>query len=352
MDLLRMLSNTPGVSGHEDAVQKIVWDELKPLCDKVWRDSIGNVFGLKKATKHTGDKAPVKVMFSAHSDEIGFMVKHIDANGFIKFTPLGGFDPRILMSLRVLIHGKKVVKGLIAPVVNSIEAGKKASTVSNDLQISDYYIDLGLPREEVIKYVSVGDIISFEQEFGFLNDKVVTGRNFDDRLGTYCMIEAMRRMGDTEVDIYAVSSVQEELGVRGAEIAAYTVNPDIGIAIDGSLSHDVPWAEDFQRTGVMGDGTGIYLVDNRTLGNPRLVKFLFDISSKYDIKCQKNIGGGTDASAMQRKRNGALCTTIGAPTRYMHSTVQLAHVDDLEATIKLLKYSGEHAHEIDLNFDF
>ncbi|MBT3605567.1 MAG: hypothetical protein HN521_21085 [Candidatus Latescibacteria bacterium] len=194
--------------------------------------------------------------------------------------------------------------------------------------------------------VQVGDIVTFASEFAQLNDKVYIGRNFDDRIGTYCMLDAMEHLGPTSVDVYAVSSVQEEMGVRGMPMAAYAIEPDIGLALDGSVT----WGAHIpkhEHICAMGEGTGIYIIDNLTIGDRRLVYFLFDLCEKNNITYQRNIGGGTDASAIQRTKSGALSTTVGAPVRYMHSTVQLCHEDDIEATVALLKVFLEHAHELD-----
>ncbi len=180
-----------------------------------------------------------------------------------------------------------------------------------------------------------------------LNDHVSIGRNFDDRIGTYCLLEAMRRVGPTRVDVYAVSTVQEEVGVRGIPAAAYEIEPDIGIALDGSLTQHA-YAPPHQWTCELGKGTGVYLIDNLTIGDRRLVAFLLQLAEEHGIAVQKNIGGGTDASVLQRTRGGSMATTIGAPVRYMHSTVQLCHDDDVEATISLLTTFLEHAHELPL----
>ena len=161
---------------------------------------------------------------------------------------------------------------------------------------------------------------------------------------TYTLLETMTRLGPTMVDVYAVSSVQEELGVRGMWTASYAIEPDVGIAIDGSPCRGA-YPEPYKTT-EMGKGAGIYLMDRLTVGDRRLVRFLLDLCEEHEIPHQRNIGGGTDASAIQRSRAGALATTVGAPVRYMHSTVQLCHDDDVEATIKLLVTFLEHAHEL------
>ena len=341
LDLLKRISEVPGICGFEDTAQDIVEKELKGCCDDVWRDRMGNVFGMKKAV--AGTENPPKVMFAGHVDEIGMIVSHIDKAGFIRFVPVGGLSSQYLISQRVIIHGSEPVAGVIPPKYQGLMSDEEKNKVQ---PLEALYIDTGLPPEEVAAKVNVGDPISIDQDFRFLNEKVVTGRNFDDRLGVYCMVRAMQEMGDTQADVYAVSTVQEEVGVRGAHVAAYTVNPDFGIAIDGSITWDVPNAAEHQKHCFMGEGTGIYMMDRLTIGHPKLVQFLISLCENHGIPFQRNVGGGTDASAIQRSRGGSIATTIGAPTRYMHSSVQLAHVDDLKATSDLLRVFAENVQEL------
>jgi len=344
MELLRILSDTPGVSGFEEQVQQIVAAELESVCDEVWTDRIGNVIGLKRARTAEG-ATPLKVMIAAHADEIGFMVKHIDKEGFVRFIPIGGFDPRTLIAQRVIIHGEHDVKGVITPKPNWILRSGDQSKV---LDIKDLVIDAGLSGEEMAHIVSIGDVISLAQPFEKLNDKVVAGRNFDDRVGIYTMLEAMKRVHDCQVDIYAVATVQEEVGLRGVPTAAYAIDPDIGIAIDGSLASDIPYAKEEDRHCTMGAGTGIYIMDKRTISDRKLVRFMVQLAEEHGIRYQMNLGGGTDASVIQRHRTGARVCTIGAPTRYMHSTAQLCSVEDIEHTIRLLVVFLENAHRGEL----
>jgi len=226
--LLERVCNTPGVPGYEDAAQDVVADVLTASCDEVTRDRMGNVIGLKKATQipDGAERAP-RVMLAAHVDEIGMMVKHINDKGFIRFQPVGGLNAKVLVSQRVLIHGREPVGGAIVPDTRGDQKDKVPS-------LEDMLIDTGLPREDLCDRVEVGDIITFAPEVELLNEKVYVGRNFDDRIGTYCLLEAMNRLGATSVDAYAVSTVQEEVGVRGARTSTYAIEPDVGIAIDGS----------------------------------------------------------------------------------------------------------------------
>ena len=341
MEFLKKLCEVPGVTGFESSAQDLVESELRTCCDEVWRDSMGSLFGLRKA--RAGVANPKKVMFAGHVDEIGLMVTHVGADGFVWFAPVGGIDVRVLMSQRVIIHGREQVRGVIAPKIAGLMTDEESKKLP---QMDTLCIDTGLPGGDLTSLVRIGDVISFDQDFRFLNPGVVTGRNFDDRLGVYSMVEAMRSLGETSVDVYAVSTVQEEVGVRGAHTAAFAVEPDYGIAIDGSISWDVPGAPEQLKHCRMGGGTGIYIMDRLTIGSPRLVEFLTALCDRERIPFQRNVGGGTDASAIQRAKRGALATTIGAPTRYMHSTVQLAHVDDIRATTDLLRAFAEHAHEL------
>jgi len=345
MELLRVLSNTPGVSGFEDPVQQVVKAELESVCDSVHVDKIGNVIGLKRGVRTEQSSMLLKVMLAAHMDEIGFMVKHIDRDGFVRFMPIGGFDPRTLVAQRVIIHGKRDVKGVIAPQPNWILNDKDRQKV---LDIKELIIDTGMDGETISNLVSIGDVISLAQSFDKLNDNVVIGRNFDDRVGVYAMLEAMKRIHECQVDVYAVATVQEEVGLRGVPTAAYAIEPDVGIALDGSLASDVPYAKEEEKHCIMGAGTGIYVMDNRTISDRKLVNFLLQLAQKEKIKTQINLGGGTDASIIQRHRTGARVCTIGAPTRYMHSTVQMCSVEDIENTIELLVAFLQNAHRGEL----
>lgn len=356
--LLQRICDAPGVSGFEDPIRSLLREELAGSCDEVGVDRMGNLIGLKRARLPSAVRRtsgipgnpdptgqPLRVMVSAHMDEIGFAVRHIDPDGFIKIMPIGGIDSRVILSERVIIHGRKDIPGFIAPQPNWIlsdDEKKKAPAVQ------DLIVDTGLPGREAAEFVELGDPISFAAGFEDLNEHSVLGRNFDDRIGVYTLVEAMRRLGDTAVDVYAVASVQEELGVRGAIPAAYAIDPDIGIAIDGSLASDLPYARPEDRHCALGEGAGIYLIDNRTISDPALVRFLFDLAKKKEIRVQRNLGGGTDASEIQRTRAGARALTIGAPTRYMHSTTQLCSKFDIEETVRLLVAFLESAHEGDL----
>lgn len=342
IELLQRLCDAPGVSGFEDDVQAIVVDELRPLTDELWRDRMGNVIAVKRATKRS--PTPRRLVYAAHADEIGMMVSHVDDQGFVRFRAIGGLDARTLPSQRVLVHGTVgeggPLKGVIAVQAGWLGVPEDRTRV---FPIGELYIDLGRSADDVRGRVRVGDVITFAATFERLNDDVVVGRAFDDRVGVYCLIEAMRRIEAPDVDVYAVCTVQEEVGVRGMPTAAHAIEADLAVAIDGALPSDTPYAQPHERQCALGSGTGIYLIDNRTIGSPRLVQGLIAACERRGIPYQRNLGGGTDASEIQRHGLGAWATTIGAPTRYMHSTVQLCHLADVEATIALLAAFAEDA---------
>lgn len=335
--LLKKVCNAPGVSGYEDEAQDVVTATLRGCCDAVRRDRLGNVIALRKAGgRSTKGKRPLRVLLGAHVDEIGLMVKHVNSNGFIHFIQMGGINPQVAESQRVIIHGRKRVRGVVVPK----PAGKDAKPAALD----DLLIDTGLSQKELLDLVDAGDIVTFDADVSLLNGTMWVGRNFDDRIGTYCLLEAIRQVKDTRVDVYAVSSVQEEVGLRGMRPAAFGIAPDIGLALDGSMARGA-YVSDHQNLCEPGKGTGIYLVDNLTIAHRGLLRFLYEVCRKHKIPYQKNIGGGTDASAIQQSRAGVVSTTVGAPVRYMHSTVQLCHADDMDATVALLVAFMQHAHE-------
>ena len=341
--LLRALCDAPGVSGGEDEVRELARAELEPHADEVRVDRLGNLIAVRRAARAAGEAPPLKVMVAAHMDEIGFMVKAIDERGFIRVQPVGGFDPRTLVSQRLVIHGRQQVGAVFAPIPNWIESDEERRRVT---PLEQLVVDTGLPADQVRARVEIGDYVTLAAEFATLNDRVVMARNFDDRLGVYVLVEMLRNLGDLAVDLYAVGTTQEEVGVRGAAVAAYAIDPDVGVALDGSVSSDVPYARDDLQYTRLGAGVGIYRFDRLTISDRPLYDLLSDTARSHGIPYQVTMWGGTDASAMQRSRSGALACTVGVPVRYMHSTVQLAHWDDIEGNVALMRRFLARAHEL------
>ena len=343
MKLLKELCEARGVPGCEDAIRKIVMRELKPLCSSVKTDMLGNVIGFKRGKGPARNRR--RVMISAHMDEIGFIVSHIDDNGFLRVDPVGGINPKTIAAQRVWVCGRKRLQGVIGSKPIHI---LKDEERKKPLTIEEIFIDLGMPAKQVKKSVEVGDPVVFEQTYAEIGDTVCC-KALDDRVGVYVMIEALKKAKKAQVDIYPVGSVQEEVGLRGAVTSAFAVDPHVGIALDVTLACDVPGAGKHQQITALGEGTAIKLKDSSSLSNPKLVKKLRAIAKKNKIKHQIEIlpRGGTDAGAMQRTRGGVAVCTISVPTRYVHSVVEMAHKDDIQASIDLLAAFLNAAHEGD-----
>ncbi len=327
--LLKSLCETPAVPGYEDQFREIVIRELTPHVDEISVDRIGNVIARKRGS----GKSPRRVMVAGHMDEIAHVVKHIDKDGFIYFHPLGGWDPRVMVAQRVKVWGRKMLPGVVgikAPHVTPPEDRGKM------VPLIDLFIDLGLPANDVKKHVRVGDTITMDRdlvEFGTM----VCGKTLDDRVGVYCMIEAVKRVKKHSDDIYAVATVQEEVGVRGARAAAFGIDPDIGVALDVTISSDVPGVQERDHLTKLGAGVGIKVLDGYSISHPKLVAFSRDLAERKKIPFQMEVltGGGTDAGGMQLSRAGIPVITYSIPNRYTHSVVEMCHWKDIEATIKL-----------------
>jgi len=344
MELLKKLCETPGVSGYEERIQKVVREEFEKITDEIKVDKLGNIIGIKKATKIISGILPKKVMLAAHMDEIGFMVSFIDKDGFLRFAPVGGFDPRTLIAQRVVVHGKKDIGGVIGskPIHILDEEERK-----KPLKIKDLFIDIGMKKAEVEKIVEAGNFVTLDRNFKEINDKIVTAKAFDDRVGVYVMIEALKRVKDCYVDIYAVATVQEEVGLRGAIVSSFAIEPDVGIALDVTIASDLPGTKEEEMVSLLGGGTAISLMDSCTISNKKLVDFLRKLAEENKIKYQTDIllGGGTDAGAMQRSKSGVPACTVSIPTRYVHSVVEMCHKEDIENSILLVSKFLENAHK-------
>jgi len=341
VELLRKLSEAAGIPGREEDVRGIARGALKGHVDTLEVDRLGNLIAHKKG------KGP-KVVVAGHMDEIGFIVSHVDEEtGFLRIEPVGGFDPRTLIATRVTVHAAGgALVGLIGtkPVHILTDDEKR-----KELRIQDLFVDLGLPGKKVTKNVRVGDPVTLVQPFIEVGD-LVSGKALDDRLGVYVGIEALRRLKTHQADVYFVGTVQEEVGLRGARTSAFTINPDIGVALDVTLACDMPGVSAHEQITKLGKGVAIKLKDSASISHPGLVRFLVDLAEAKKIPYQMEIlpRGGTDAGAIQMARDGAAVVTLSVPTRYVHTVVEAAHRKDIEAAIKLLTAFLENCHKADL----
>ena len=264
LPLLKELCEAPGAPGHEERIRAIVLRELTGLCDEVKVDALGNVIGLRRGSEGG------RFMASAHLDEIGFMVSHIHDQGFLHFVPLGGFDPKTLTAQRVIVHGRVDLIGVMGskPIHIMTDEDRK-----KELKLSDFFIDLGLPVERVRELVRVGDVVTRERQVIEVGE-MINGKSFDDRVGLFVLIEGLRAARHNLMDIYAVASTQEEIGIRGASVAAQNIKPHVGVALDITLANDVPFAEPRDYITVMGKGTAIKVYDASAVPNWKLVDFM------------------------------------------------------------------------------
>jgi endoglucanase len=341
MELLKQLSEAAGVPGHEEPIRSIIRDALSGHVDTIEVDNLGNMIAHRKGA------GPV-VAIAAHMDEIGFIVSFIEEDsGFLRIHPLGGFDPKTLIAQRVLVHASHdELIGCIGskPVHIMSEEDRK-----KPVKLTDLFVDLGLPKEEAKKRVSVGDTVTLRQEF-ITYESVLSGKALDDRAGVYIAIEAIKRAEKIGCDLYFIGTTQEEVGLRGARVAGFTVKPKIGIALDSTIAADMPGIPGQEQVTRLGTGVAIKLTDSASISHPGLVRALRRLAEERKIPYQMEIlsHGGTDAGALQMAQGGAAVATLSLPTRYVHSVVEMAHQADLEAMISLLKAFIEEAGSIEL----
>lgn len=343
--LLNKICTTPGAPGFEQQVRELVINEVKDLVDEIETDNLGNVYAIKRGT---GDK---RVMIGAHMDEIGFIVTHIDDNGFIRFHTLGGFDPKTLTAQRVIVHGKKDVIGVMASKPIHVMTPEERNKVAKK---SDYFIDTGMSAEEVKKHISIGDSITREREFIEMGD-CVNGKSLDNRLAVFILIEMLRDLKDKTVpfDIYGVFTVQEEVGIRGANVAAMRINPDFGFGLDTTIAFDLPGAAAHEMITKLGEGTAIKLMDASTICDYRMVDYMKKTADKHNIKWQPEIltAGGTDTAGIQRMtEGGSIAGAVSIPTRHLHQVIEMAHKEDIKGSIDLLTACVTDLDQYDWSF--
>ena len=346
INLLKEICETPGTSGFEQRIREVVIREVKPLVDELSIDNMGNVIAVKKG------QDPKRVMVAAHMDEIGFIVTHIDDEGFIRFHTLGGFDPKTLTSQRVIVHGSKDIIGVMGTKPIHIMKVEERSKV---VPISEYFIDLGLSKAEVEKYVQIGDPITRERSMIEMGD-CVNSKSLDNRVSVFILIEALRALKDKTVpfDIYGVFTVQEEVGLRGAISAAHLVDPDFGFGLDVTIAYDVPGAQSHEMVTRLGKGTAIKVMDGSVISDYRMVNYLQKVAEDNGVKYQKEIlpAGGTDTAGIQRYgKKGAITGAISIPLRNMHQTIEMVSKADIKASIDLLRLGMSKLNTFNWGFD-
>lgn len=325
--LLRELTETAGVPGYEDRIREIVRRELKEVVDQIQSDGMGNIVGTINGSTER------EIVVAAHMDEIGFMIKHVDDDGFLSIDPLGGWDPRNLLSQRVTVHTEKTdLTGVIGAPPPHTNDGD-----GDSLEVSDLRIDLGRDPDEVKEQVRPGDLVTLEQTTTRIGDHI-TGKALDDRVSVLAMLESAARISDPEVTIHFAATVQEEVGLRGARALGVDLAPDLAIALDVTLAQDIPGAEEADEVTELGSGTAIKLKDSSVITNPQVNRRLQKVASEQGIPHQLEVlpAGGTDTAGFQKAGGATPVGAISIPTRYLHSSTECVHEQDIQATIDLL----------------
>lgn len=315
--LIKDLVESYGPSGFEHQITEKISDLIKDHVDEYHIDTLGNLIARKKGNGK-------KIMFSAHADEIGVIITYIDKHGFLRFGNVGGVNPLTLLGNRVRFENGTI--GVI---------GKEKGALK-DIALDKMYIDIGAEtKEQAQALVSIGDFATFHREFSDLGNRVVA-KSMDDRIGCVVLIEAIRQLTNSEHDLYFVFSTQEEVGLRGARTSAYGIDPDIGIALDVTLTGDTPKAHRMDVS--LGKGAAIKVKDASVIVHPKVKNLLVKLAQDGDINYQLEVleAGGTDAGAIHLTKAGVPSGAISIPCRYVHTVSEMVDVRDVEECIKLV----------------
>jgi putative aminopeptidase FrvX len=332
VEVLEKLSNANGVTGREDQVRELMREFLKPYVDEIREDRLGNLIALKR-----GKKDAPTVMLAAHMDEVGLMVKNIKKKGFLQFAKIGGIDDRQLLAQNVVVHTDKgSLRGVVGSKPVHIQTDEERKKVINADKL---FIDIGAKDKKEAEQmgVQVGDVVSFDTKFARLTDKVVLGKAFDDRAGCAILVETMRRLQKVDCNVYAVGTIQEEVGLRGAAIAAFQVEPDVGIALDSTVAGDTPGVVEGEAPAKMGEGPVLTVADAGLIAHPKVLRLLVDAAKENKIAYQLETGirGATDAARIALSREGVPSGVISVAARYIHSPAAIMSLDDAEKAVRL-----------------
>lgn len=332
-EFLKAIIETPSPSGFEQPVQRIVRKRMKPFADTIDTDVHGNVI----AGLNTKKGAP-RVMLAGHCDQIAFMVNHIDDQGYIFVTQIGGIDPSVVPGLRVVVHSKHgPIDGVIGRrAIHLLKPDERGAKV----ELRGLWVDIGAKdKKETERLVRIGDPITYRLELVHLGTDLVAGPGFDNKCGTWVVMEALRLCAAKTIKcaLYAVSTVQEEIGLRGAKTACFGIDPQVGIAVDVTHATDYPDV-DKRTAGEVKIGAGPPISRGANI-NQQLEALLIKTAKAKRIPFQLEAapgGTGTDANAMQLSRAGVATALVSVPNRYMHTPVEVVSLPDLEAAAKLI----------------
>lgn len=339
--LLKELSELNGISGREDEVRNFIRERIKDQVDEITVDAMGNLIALRGK----GLEGP-KVMLAAHMDEVGLMVLGIDGSGLLKVGAVGGIDHRILVSKPVLVGEKRVLGVIGAKPIHLQEKEERRKPIP----LKALFVDIGAKdKGEAEKLVKVGDAVCFATEAGLFGDNKFKGKALDDRVGCAVLMNLLSL--EPEFPVYYVFTVQEEVGLRGAEVAAYGIKPDLGLVFEGTSAGDVPEFKEHQASTRVGAGPAITFMDRSVMVNKKIIDRLVETAKTAGIPYQfrQMTTGGTEAGAISLAQEGAPAGTLSVPCRYIHSPVSVMSMDDFHHTIKL---AGEFLKTLKQDFSF
>jgi len=348
--LLQELVEAHGIASREERIREIVRRELGAICE-IRVDTMGNMICRKPATAPPKKGEPRKLMIAAHMDEIGFLVKFIDSNGYLRLNPVGGWDARQMASQRVIVHTQK---GDLPGVLMQSTKPKhllKPEEMAKAPAVEDFFVDIGMSKREAERAVRIGDWVTMDRTMQKMG-KLYTCKAMDDRIAVYVMIEAMKGVKNHAVDVYGVATVQEEVGLRGATTSGWSIHPDICVAIDVTLANDIPGIPESDHVTQLGRGTAIKVMDSSLICHPAMVEHFRSLAEKHKIPYQMEVlpAGGTDAGGVQRLHGGIPSFTLSVPCRYIHTVNETVHQKDVEASVKLLARYIEDAHRGDYTY--
>ncbi len=332
--LLEKLSNARGVSGNETEVRQILVEAIQDRVDEYRVDTMGNLIACKHSAGRASRRGAPKVMIAAHMDEVGLLIVHADDDGRLHFNTVGGIDPRILLSKVVLI-GENRVPGVIGvkPIHKMSHAEMQKVIAANDLTL-----DIGAgSKESALGAVQMGDYATFATEFSRLGANLVRGKALDDRTGCALLVDLLA--DDYPFDLYGVFTVQEEIGLRGARVAAYTVEPDLAFVLEATICDDSPKEKDVSPTTRLGAGPALTVADRSVISDKRLVQLLTTTAreNKIPLQIKQPLIGSTDAGRLHLTREGVPSVSLAVPARYIHSPAALLSLSDYNNTLLLLK---------------
>jgi len=326
------LLKTPSPSGYEEPIQRVVREYLEPLADEIRTDLHGNVIAVKNAG------GTPRVMLAGHCDQIGLLVQHIDSDGFLSVQPIGGWDPQVLIGQRMTVWTEQGgIPGVIARKPIHLLKDEEQKKVP---KLEDLWLDIGVADGKAAEsLVAIGDCVTLELEHRELRDDRIVSPGVDDKCGLWVVLEAFRRASEQKIEcaLYVVSTVQEEIGLRGARTSAFDIDPQVGIAVDVTHATDCPTIDKKQEGDVkLGGGPVVYRGPNM---NPIVTSRLFEIAKRHGIAVQPGAisrATPTDANVMQVNRGGMATGLVSIGNRYMHSPVEMISLADIDAAADLL----------------